>query len=151
MQQQPLFLGHSQYSQRISPQPWTLAVGNGLHNVGARCCLVVEWGATWTQLSPEAELLLSHPCVGTAGKGCWDLSLWFDVPPVQCSVLVLCRTVCTGHTNERLVSTINGVSMLNCHAMESRYRRMLGLGLLLMPLPEMETQLIFGLQGVCLL
>lgn len=41
--------------------------------------------------------------------------------------------------------------MLKCHAMESRHRHMLGLGLLLMALPEMETQLIFGLQGVCLL
>lgn len=41
--------------------------------------------------------------------------------------------------------------MLKCHEMESGYKCMLGLSLLMMALPEMETQLIFGLQGVCLL
>lgn len=40
--------------------------------------------------------------------------------------------------------------MLKCHEIEW-VQRMLGLSWLIMALPEMETQLIFGLQGVCLI
>lgn len=41
--------------------------------------------------------------------------------------------------------------MLKCHEIWSGHKCVLGLSLLMMALPEMETQLIFGLQGVRLL